>query len=195
MRNTFTVIVVVFTMINNTYLTNDVVISKKPLEEENLKIKEEIIVEDEIIEEIIDEEPPVYDNLTYNELVEKINRSLSSTLSDKGSVFVEHTLAYGVDPYLAVAISLHETGCTWGCSYLVKQCNNVGGQKGGSSNQCGSYRKFNTLDEGIEGFIANLSKNYVAYGLTTPNTIGPKYAEDPAWSGKINNYINKIKNQ
>mgnify|MGYP002511620479 CR=1 FL=1 len=38
--------------------------------------------------------------------------------------------------YLAVAIVLHETGCKWTCSKLVRECNNVGGMKGSG---CGSY--------------------------------------------------------
>ena len=34
------------------------------------------------------------------------------------------------DSYVAVAIMLHETGCKSNCSSLVRNCNNVGGQKG-----------------------------------------------------------------
>ncbi len=45
-------------------------------------------------------------------------------------------------PYLAVAISMHETGCTWNCSYLLKACTMSEDKKGEG---CGSYRAYDTL--------------------------------------------------
>jgi len=146
---------------------------------------------DEIKDEIVIE-PVVYDGLTLDELSEKINRSLNSTISGKGKLIASHSLEMGVDPYMATAIMLHETGCKWGCSYLVNSCNNVGGQKGTG---CGSYSYFNSLDEGITAFIDNLARNYINYGLTTPEEINPKYAEDPNWAKNVNKYIEIIKAQ
>ena len=134
----------------------------------------------------------VYDGMTLDELSDKINRSLNSTISGKGYLIASHSLEMGVDPYMATAIMLHETGCKWGCSYLVNACNNVGGQKGSG---CGAYAYFNSLDEGIMNFINNLSRNYIDYGLTTPELINPKYAEDPNWAKNVNKYIEQIKAQ
>ncbi|MCI9233980.1 MAG: glucosaminidase domain-containing protein [Bacilli bacterium] len=136
----------------------------------------------------------VYDGMTLEELSAKLDRSLNSTLSGKGYLFAKTALELGVDPYLAVAIVLEETGCKWNCSGLVKQCNNVGGQKGGTV-KCngGAYRAYPTLDEGIIGFIDNLARNYYAHGLTTPEQINPKYAASKTWASKVNNYIAKIK--
>ena len=134
----------------------------------------------------------VYDGMTLDELSDKINRSLNSTISGKGYLIASHSLEMGVDPYMATAIMLHETGCKWGCSYLVNACNNVGGQKGSG---CGAYAYFNSLDEGIMAFINNLSHNYIDYGLTTPELINPKYAEDPNWAKNVNKYIEQIKAQ
>lgn len=136
----------------------------------------------------------VYDNMTIEELAAKLDRSLNSTLTGKGYLFASKSLEYGVDPYLALAIVLEETGCKWNCSNLVKQCNNVGGQKGGTV-KCngGAYRYFATLDEGIIGFIDNLSRNYYAIGLTTPEQMNSKYAASKTWSSKVNQYIEKIK--
>mgnify|MGYP003294020498 CR=1 FL=1 len=133
----------------------------------------------------------VYDCLTMDELASKLERSLKNELSGKGYLYASYSLEKGVDPYLAVAISLEETGCNWNCSKLVKTCNNVGGMKGSG---CGSYGAFPTLDDGIKAFIDNIYKNYVAYGLTTADTMNPKYAENPAWSTNVNRYITKIKN-
>ena len=147
------------------------------------------IIEEEIIEEI---EPVVYDGMTLEELSTQLDKSLTSTITGKGHLIASYSLEKGVDPYMATAIILHETGCKWGCSYLVRECNNVGGQKG---NGCGSYGYFNSLDEGIMSFIDNLERNYISYGLTTPEEINPKYAEDPNWSANVNKYIEIIRTQ
>ncbi len=158
--------------------------------------KEEVVdldltSEEETIQEIVPERIEVYDNLTIEELTEKLNRTLSSDLSGKGEIFAKYSVELGVDPYLAVAIAMHETGCTWDCSYLAKTCNNVGGQKGTG---CGEYQAFDTLEDGIYGFILNIKNKYVDYGLMTAEEMNPKYAEDPNWSSKVNKYIEKIKN-
>ena len=81
--------------------------------------------------------------------------------------------------------------CKWNCSYLAKVCNNIGGQKGSG---CGEYAAFDTLEDGIYAFIANIKRNYVDYGLLNADQMNPKYAEDPTWSSKVNNYIEQIKN-
>ena len=153
----------------------------------------EEMVSDEIITmpEIKEEKIIVYENMTYEELVDKLNRTLSSDLTDMGYAYATYSLELGVDPYLAVAISMHETGCTWNCSYLLKACNNVGGQKGEG---CGEYKAYDTLEEGIYGFISNIKNKYVDYGLYTAEEMNPKYAEDPMWASKVNNYIEKIRN-
>ena len=158
--------------------------------------KEEVVdldltSEEETIQEIVPERIEVYNNLTMEELTEKLNRTLSSDLSGKGEYFAKYAIELGVDPYLAVAIAMHETGCTWDCSYLAKTCNNVGGQKGTG---CGEYQAFDTLEDGIYGFILNIKNKYVDYGLMTAEEMNPKYAEDPNWSSKVNKYIEKIKN-
>ena len=59
---------------------------------------------------------------------------------------------------------------------------------------CGEYGYFNDLDSGIKAFIDNIYKNYVLYGLTTADTMNPKYAESNMWATKVNNYYNQIKN-
>lgn len=133
----------------------------------------------------------VYDGLTMEELTDKLNNNLASNLTGMGQYYAKYSIELGVDPYLAVAISMHETGCRWGCSYLARVCNNVGGQKGSG---CGDYKAYDTLEEGIYGFILNIKKNYVDYNLLTADEMNPKYAEDPMWSTKVNKYIDKIKN-
>ena len=131
-------------------------------------------------------------SISYDELVAKLNRSLNSTLAGKGESFAKYATELGIDPYLAVAIVLHETGCKWNCSSLLRNCNNVGGMKGSPGCNGGSYKAFPSLDEGIKAFMNNLYKNYYAVGLTTPETIGPKYAASSTWPSKIRTYINEI---
>ena len=102
----------------------------------------------------------VYKGMTLEQLGEKLDRNLKSTLSGSGYTIAKYAIEYDVDPYMAVAIILHETGCNSGrCSTLVRKCNNVGGMKGGPSCGNGSYKRFKTLDQGIESFMRNLSNN------------------------------------
>ena len=137
----------------------------------------------------------VYEGMTLEQLGEKLDRNLKSTLSGYGYTIAKYAIEYDVDPYMAVAIILHETGCNSGkCSTLVRKCNNVGGMKGGPSCGNGSYKRFSTLDKGIESFMRNLSNNYIKKGLTTPEAINKKYAASNSWSGRVKYYINKIKN-
>ena len=137
----------------------------------------------------------VYDGLTLEELGEKLNRHLGDDyVAGKGPLIAQLCLETGVDPYIAGAIILHETGCGTKCSNLARYCNNVGGQKGSPGCNGGSFKRFDTLDDGIKGFINNLSKNYFSQGRTTVETIAPKYCEGNTWAGKINYFVNKIRN-
>lgn len=137
----------------------------------------------------------VYDGLTMDELAQKLDRSLKNELHGYGYLYASYSLEKGVDPYIAVAISLHETGCNGKCSNLMKSCNNVGGQKGSPRCGSGSYKSFDTLEDGIKGFIDNLSKNYFNMGLNTPELMAKKYAQSTSWAGKVNYYIEKIKSR
>lgn len=133
----------------------------------------------------------VYDGLTMEQLATKLNKNLKSTLAGKGNLYAKYALEYKVDPYLAVAISLHETGCNNnlnGCSNLVRTKNNVGGMMGSNG-----ALKFSTLEEGIRKFIKNIKDNYVDYDLLTPEEMNPKYAASTTWTTKVNKYIEQIK--
>ena len=143
----------------------------------------------------IPEEPViVYEGMTMDELASKLDKNLKSTLKGYGKIFAEYAIKYEVDPYLSLAIVLHETGCYSGtCSSLTSKCNNIGGMKGAPGCGNGPYKKFSSLDKGIKAFYKNLSKNYYKKGLTTPETIGKKYAESTTWSNRIHYYINIIR--
>lgn len=132
--------------------------------------------------------PIVYDGMTLDELGEKLDRSFNSTLKGQGYEIASKSIELGLDPYIASAIILQETGCAWECSTLVKTNYNIGGMRYGNG-----YAKFNSLEEGIDAYLNNLYYNYYAQGLITPELMNKKYAESQTWSVKVNNYINTIK--
>ena len=137
----------------------------------------------------------VFEGMTQEELAEKLNRNLGNdVVSGKGDIIASECINKGVDPYIATAILLHETGCGSRCSNLARTCYNFGGQKGGPGCNGGSYKQFNSIEEGLSGLIDNLNNNYFSRGLNTVETIGPKYAESDTWIGKINWYVEKIRN-
>lgn len=168
-------------------------------ESSTIEIKPVVVTEGNSEEEIAKEEQEaklnevVFENMTLKELSDKLNRSLNSTLSGQGYTFASSAIELGINPYLAVAIVLHETGCKWECSSLLKNCNNVGGMKGSNNCNGSSYASFPTLADGIDAYMNNLYKNYISIGLTTPEAIGPKYAASNTWASQVNAYINEIK--
>lgn len=136
----------------------------------------------------------VYEGMTLEELAIKLDRNLGSDIvAGKGFLIATECINKGVDPYVALAILLHETGCKSRCSQLARSCNNFGGQKGSPGCNGGSYKAFNSIDEGLVGFIDNLYRNYYSKGLNTIEKIGPRYAESPAWRGKIAWYVEQIR--
>ena len=136
----------------------------------------------------------VWDDLTVEELTLKLNKNLYSDLEGMGEHFARYTEETGLDPYLAVAIVNLETGCKWGCSTLARSCNNIGGIKGSPSCNGGSYKRFDTLEEGIKSYLDLVYYNYYSVGLDTAEKMNPKYAESTSWAFKVNNYYNDIKN-
>ena len=192
------IVAIIFGITSNTVNS----FSKSEISVENKISSSELekIIEEEMRE--IEEEPEpkakliVYDGLTKEELINKLNRVLHSKLSGTGESFVNYSLELGVDPYLAVAIVLQETGCYWNCSAMVRDCNNIGGMKGYGDYSCwgGSYAGFNSLDTGISRYMNNLKNTYVSRGMTTAEEMNRVYAEDPNWSSRVNNYISIIRN-
>lgn len=137
----------------------------------------------------------VFDGLTIEELATKLDKNLGNDImGGKGYFIATNCIEKGVNPYIATAIILHETGCGTKCSNLARYCYNVSGQKGRPGCNGGSFKKFDSLDDGIMGLINNLYKNYYSVGLDTVEKIAPKYAEGNTWAGKINYFVNKIKN-
>lgn len=104
-----------------------------------------------------------------------LTRGGGGLLKGTESLFNKYGKQYGVDPALALAIAMHETGN--GTSNLLKTKNNVGGMYD-SKNK--TFFKFDSIEQGIESMIRNLQKNYISQGLTTLESIQKKYAPNGA---------------
>lgn len=131
----------------------------------------------------------VYNGLTKQELVNKLNKNLYDTLEGSGEYFADYAIKTGLDPYLAVSIVNVETGCKWKCSYLVNHNYNIGGLRGN-----GGYLKFNSLEEGINEYLDILYYNYWKKGLITSELMNHKYAENPNWHLDVDKYYKAIEN-
>ena len=168
--------IIPFIYMNNNSLTNEIVTKEVAYDVSDKSESQNLLV---------------WDNLTKEELIEKLNKNLYNELSGTGSFFADYTMKTGLDPYLAVSIVNLETGCKWGCSYLAKVCYNIGGLKG-MPNCGGGYAKFNSLEEGINSYLDIIYNNYWSLGLTTPEAINPKYAASNLWAEKVNKYYQEI---
>src|SRR5574344_2306341 len=129
----------------------------------------------------------MYDGIEYRGYAQTIVENLASY----AGVPVWNGLQYGVDPYVAVAISLLETGCKWNCTVSH---NNVGGNMVCYNGKC-YIRSFNTIEEGITYHISNLYNGFYAKGITEVTQIGRSYAASPTWSQRVYGYIEEIRNK
>ena len=86
---------------------------------------------------------------------------------------------YGIDHRIPLAIAKLETGHFTSAAYL--QGNNVGGM---SVNEV--PMSFDSLPEGVDAYVKNLTDNYFAIGLDTPEEIGRKYCPvNPQWAETV----------
>ena len=156
--------------------------------EDNKAFQTNVDLNEKIKNEEVEVEPVVYEDLTLQELGKKIDNIFNSTLEGYGEIVASKSLESNVDPVVAASIILVETGCKWTCSSLVRNKNNVGGMRGSKG-----YMTFNTLEDGIQAFINNLSRNYYEKGLDTPELMNKKYAENPNWHKDVYYYVDLIK--
>lgn len=130
---------------------------------------------------------------------EDLNVVLKGKLAGKGHLFLAAANKWKIDPILLTAISAHETG--QGTSPRVYKQNNPGGLMIGGK----TFITYPDIETGIDNMAERIRKNYYAYGLTTPETIQPKYcpigaANDPKnlnrnWLTGVKMYIKMINDQ
>ena len=93
---------------------------------------------------------------------------------------------YGIDHAIPLAIAKLETGHFTSAAYL--QGNNVGGM---SVNEV--PMTFDSLTEGVDAFVKNLTDNYFALGMDTPEEIGSKYCPvNPEWANVVSQLMGGV---
>lgn len=101
------------------------------------------------------------------ELVEATAEQPNCTGSAEGMI-IEACEWYGIDHHIPVAIAKLETGHFQSKAFLEGY--NVGGM---SINE--EPIVYESLTDGVDAFVKNLSDNYFAKGLDTPEAISEKY--------------------
>lgn len=130
----------------------------------------------------------MFDGKTVREIGEILNKTLGGILSGFGETFARLSMEKGMDPYLLVAISVHETGN--GTSYAAKNKYNFGGIMC-SKQLC----RYSSVEDGLVNFVNVVYNNYYSKGLTTPETMNKKYAASSSWAVKVNSWYSTIKNK
>lgn len=136
-----------------------------------------------LIMDVLEETAEMY--LIKQEYYDKITPWMKGNLEGLEMIFIDYALEVGVDPVLAISISLQETG--HGESFLCKTKNNFGGMR-----YNGEWLSYETREEGATKFIDLIAK-YTARGMDTPETMVDKYAEgSETWAIAINRFMKKI---
>jgi len=173
---------------------------KTSLETEKTTLEKEISEIDEKIKEIEIRDAKKEYSLSNVEDVMKENGFDKGVLAGYGEYIEDVCEKYDIDPYLVLSIMAQETG--YGTSNAIIKHNNPGGYMD-SATGYSTVKHFNSLEEGIEAVVRNLSKNYIHKGLTSISAIGNKYcpvgaANDPTglnqyWLGGVTNLYNEMK--
>lgn len=134
-----------------------------------------------------------------NVTASQLDSMLGGVLKGHGADYLKYSQQYNVDPALAAAISISETG--HGTSYAARVQNNPGGIMDWNNNWK-TVKQFSSLEEGIKYQIKNLKDTYISQGLTSIEAIGSKYApigasNDPNnlnknWIPTVTEYYNKM---
>jgi len=90
---------------------------------------------------------------------------------------------YHVNGLFVAAICAHESG--WGESRLARECNNLGGIKGGSG-----YRSFYNKEICVLYMFSLLERKYISQGRDNIGEIGKMYCETGGWAGAITSIMN-----
>lgn len=127
-------------------------------------------------------DPAAQCNLTadqYDALLE------GTELEGLGRTFESGEKMYKVNGLFVAAIAAHESG--WGSSRLARECNNLGGIKGGSG-----YRDFATREICVLYMFSLLDRLYIGRGRDTIGEIGRVYCETGGWAGSIEGIMNRL---
>ena len=111
----------------------------------------------------------------------------NGVLRGKGQVFIDYANKYDIDAALAVAIAVEESGR--GTSSLARNNYNFFGMRAVS----GGWRKFSSVEEGIEGGISYISRKYISQGIVNIKDIGKIYCVPPdQWIANVSKHYKTI---
>ncbi|WP_251554702.1 glucosaminidase domain-containing protein [Neobacillus muris] len=127
---------------------------------------------------------------------DQLNQGLAGKLSGMGDVFIRAGKQYNLDPALLAAIAKHESANGKSMAASVK--NNIAGMMGKNG-----LKTYESVEASIMDMARNLSKNYLAQGLTSIAQIGAKYApvgaaNDPTglnnhWVAGVTKFFEQLK--
>lgn len=100
-------------------------------------------------------------------------RAKSGAFAGHGDTIIRMAEEQGIDPVLAAAIMMHETGR--GTSNAVVKYNNPGGIMDPASGWS-RLKRFSSLEEGLSYTMANLKRRIIDDGLNTIEKLGNVYA-------------------
>lgn len=169
---------------NRFIVTNELMIVLGKNEDDNPI--EEVIPGEEIVE---------YDGENYAAVGKKIEKYLvKTTLENYGEYIAKKSINKGVNPYLIAAMIIINSNCEVQCNAIVDKCNNVGDLKG-TSGGCfgGTYKRYNTLQDGIDDLINYVLLDLYANDLKNPNAFYQRYEKNSAWSYRVTRYMERIK--
>ena len=135
-----------------------------------------------------------YDGESYEEIGKKMDKNLAgSLLEGYGEYIAKNSIAKGVNPYLIIGIILESTGCKNECNIIFKQCNNVAGIKGDPGCFGGSYKKYNSISDGINDIINEISNKFYTKEMQIPNKMYRDYGKNTTWAFKVNKIMETVK--
>ena len=107
--------------------------------------------------------------------VDKVLCDNKSPACGTGYTLYTYGTQYGIDPAFALAVFSHES--SFGKAGIAVQTRSLGNIRCSDGYACiGGFRSYPSWQAGYSDFYKLISTEYIARGLTTPETIMPRYA-------------------
>ena len=161
------------------YLTEH---DNEPIEEENPENPVQV------------EEKTSFNGESIEAVGKKIERLLKKTnLEGMGEYISRTAIRKSVNPYLIGGIILESTNCRRDCSVILKQCNNVSGMKGDPGCFGGTYKKYNSIEDGINDLVNDISSRFETSESQVPNKMFKSYGKNATWAFKVSKFMEDLK--
>ena len=188
------VIVLIILLLFNILLIHGINYANTIMQENNFMIyfkdKPEIVKEDDVEEiELTD-----YDGEEVDTIASKLEKNFVKTaLEGYGKFIASNSIKKGVNPYLIGGIILESTSCKNECTIIFKYCNNVASIKGEPGCFGGSYKVYNTVNDGILDLINIIKDSYSDKDMQNPNKMYKSFGKNATWAFKVSNIMEEMK--